>query len=140
MSIVNANLPLDDKVQALEAMAEGKEKMTYTKNLTHEEMDEYRERLSDTLVEIDKHEIDFEVVKQEHRGIIKPLKADVGALLDVIKRRAVDVTEECYLIPDYDSSMMEYYNSEGELIHSRRLKPEERQTTIKPFQSASNNY
>lgn len=136
MKAIYQDLSPEDRLNTIQAMSEGSEEMVYTKNLSREELDEYRENLTDSMVKIDQLESEFKMVKEEHAARIKPLKADNSFLLGIIKRRAIDITEQCYLIPDYDGGMMEYYNANGELVHSRRLKPEERQTSIKSLKSA----
>jgi len=48
-----------------------------------------------------------------------------------IRKRYVDEERMCLYVPDYDAGRMEVYEeATGLLVESRRLRPEERQTTM----------
>jgi len=131
MKTIYQDLGPDERVSTLEAMCDAKENFSYTKHLSRDELDEYRENLTDTMVKQSAIESEFADVKEEFKKKLKPVMRDVSQLFGIVKAKAIEVDELCFLIPDYNSGMMEYYNANGELVNSRRLKPEERQTAIR---------
>lgn len=106
------------------------EDFSFTKTLSPEEMDEYRERFAETCIELTEAEESLKVYSDLRKAEMKPVKELIRDLQKAIKNRAIEVEETAYLFPDYDSGVMNYYNSDGELLMSRRLRPEERQTNI----------
>ena len=59
-------------------------------------------------------------------------------LLTEIKTKQATVEGKLYHMPNHVDSMMEIYDSEGVLISTRRLRPEEKQGTIFSLTKASN--
>ena len=48
-----------------------------------------------------------------------------------IRAKGMQVSEDVYLIPNYESGIMDYVNEDGETVFSRRLLPTERQIIMK---------
>jgi len=65
-----------------------------------------------------------------HKAKVKPLKQSFATTLNKLRNKVDEVEEEVYLLADVDAGMMGYYNAEGNLVHVRVLKPEERQHRI----------
>lgn len=119
------------RAKAIEALADGTETLRYNRQLSREELDEYRENLTDVMVQKSEIENELASIKEEYKHRLKPVNGDLNLLFSIVKSKSIEVNEECFKIPNYDENMMEFYNSEGVMIESRRLKPEERQTSIK---------
>ena len=67
---------------------------------------------------------------------MKPLKEANRVRLSEIKTKQTTVEGTLYHIPNYDESMMETFDENGELVSSRRLRPEEKQGTVFSLQKA----
>ena len=106
------------------------EEMGYTRRFTPEELNERKEQLADASIEIS--EIEFEK-KQANDGFklrLKPLEEQKAVLLEELKNKSQFVKEDCYKFIDHDERMVGFYNSDGELISSRSIMPQEMQKTI----------
>lgn len=120
----------EERLKALKANADKMEELTYTKPLTQEELDEYRENYSDKSIEFSKLDDEKKVTVSSINDQVKPVKKDLDLLLRIIKTKAIEITDETYLFADHETGMMEYFDGNGEMVYARRLRPEEKQTTI----------
>lgn len=128
----------DDIKQILVDNCEGMEEMTYSKQLTDEELDQARETFVNNSLEIQVHDNILDEAREVHKANIKPLKKEAAILLNTLKTRYKEVEEKVYCIADHKAGIMEYVNLEGVVIHSRRLKPEERQGKMFPIAKVVN--
>jgi hypothetical protein len=72
--------------------------------------------------------------KKQHAEVfnsqLKPLKNQQGTLLVKLKNKAEYIKDICYKFIDQQDGKVGFYNSEGVLIESRQILPNERQKTI----------
>ena len=111
---------------------------TYYKQLTQEEMDVRREKLAENSIEHFELSEQLKEVKADFKEKMEPLIRDNHNLMKEIKTGQAEVEGEIFFVPDHDASMMETYNADGELISSRRLRPEEKQQRISFLKPAAN--
>lgn len=104
-------------------------KYSFMRKFTDEEMQEYKNELSDNSVEVDILQTELEEIKREYKEKIKPKAQRLKFLLKCLREKAVGITDEAYVL----KSDTEYciYSSEGELLLARALKPAEKQKTIR---------
>jgi hypothetical protein len=114
------------------------EHTSYYKQLTQEEMDQRRETLADNSIKHFELSEELKEVKSDFKEKMEPLIRDNHRLMQEIKTGQAEVEGEIFFVPDHDASMMETFNSDGELIASRRLKPEEKQQRISFLKPAAN--
>lgn len=97
--------------------------------------DQEKQDMKDELSIISIQTADAEKIKadalKQYTANIKILEVKRRALLGQLKAGFIEKEEMLYAFADQDTSMMEYYNKEGVLQHSRRLLPDEKQTRIK---------
>jgi hypothetical protein len=91
--------------------------------------------LSLRTIELSRVEEEFEAVKAEWKAKIKFLKENWKKSLTVLKQNGEWLDGEQFMFADQKRGVMEYYDSNGDFISSRRLLPEERQMTIFEDQS-----
>ena len=123
---------LDERKQILRESSYKSELRTYQRKLSSEEVnqrqkqyfqtDELLERELDTLADI----------KKDYKGRTDVFKSEKKVLAKSIRFKSEEVTGTCFDIVNFEESVMETYNSEGEFIESRPLLPTERQQQI-PF-------
>lgn len=118
--------------QILVDNCEGTEDMTYSRQLTEDELNIARETYVSNNLDIASCDDELKAAKAYHKAKIKPLKEEAADLLKTLKSRYQEVKEKVYKLPDHKAGMMEYVNLEGVVVHSRRLKPEERQGRMFP--------
>jgi gas vesicle protein len=114
--------------QILTDNADKIEESTYQKPLTPEELDLRRAQLSDKDIEL----ADLEDEKKEMMAGIKQrmdaVKTVKKTLRAEVRTRQTTVTGKLYHVANHDNNMMESFDEEGNLVSSRRLLPNERQS------------
>jgi hypothetical protein len=73
----------------------------------------------------------FIKAREAYAEAIKEPEKDNKYLMNCLDTGYVEVLEDVYLIDDQDNGFMLTYDRKGELLTSRRLAPEEKQTRIK---------
>lgn len=121
------NLPAPARLQYLQENAvnilEGE---TYMRPLSQEEMDIRREQLTDNYIQLSTIEERQKESNAAFKQLMDPLKKSNAVMLMELKTKQQEVMGTVYEMPNYESGMMEVYDHEGEMISSRRLKPEEK--------------
>jgi hypothetical protein len=116
----------------MSAIADRRETFGYTKQLTHEELIEYKNQLAEKAIEVKRLKDDLKLYSTQIKGELKPLVAEKDSILETIKAKAKYVNEMCSIVFDHEKGIAEYYSEEtGGIVHSRPLMAEERQINIK---------
>ncbi len=119
-----------DRIEALYANADKVESGTYYKQLTEEELAEKRITLSDLVENIDKLQTEKAELVKDLNERLKIEKASLRSVLTEIKTRVEEKQGDTYYFADHAQGLMSIYDSEGSLLSSRKLRPDERQKTI----------
>lgn len=61
----------------------------------------------------------------------KALNSEIAMYIEKLKTKKYTSDEEVYVIKQYDISKVSFYDKEGNLVSSRPMRPDERQTNIK---------
>ena len=108
------------------------EKFGYTKKLTHEELAEKKDELSEKVIKVRDLRADLKDYTANIKAELKPILAEKDELSAVIKAKAEFVNEMCSIIFEQEKGIAEYYSeSTSELVHTRPLTADEKQTNIK---------
>lgn len=121
-----------EKLRLLRDNCDEFEETTYVKPLSQEELDVKHEQLADNCIEVNALEETLKGVKAEFKGKIEPMKAERSTLLRQIKTRQEEATGKLFHFNNHDDGMRYTYDENGELVSSRRLRPDEKQKRI-PF-------
>lgn len=106
------------------------EQTSYQRALSQDELAARREDLADNCIKLNQFEDDLKDVKDSYKIKMDPLKASNKTLLVEIKTKQTKVDGILYHMANYDDGLMETYDSEGYIIGSRRLRPDEKQGII----------
>lgn len=117
-----------DFLQANAASIE--ERFTYFKSLTEEELSDLKEDYFRNLSKIEEAENELEKAKAIFKETVAVPKKELQELRATIKNKGRMVSEVVYLIPDYAELKMNYVNSDGETVSSRKMLPNERQMNL----------
>ncbi len=128
-----------ERIQALRDNAEKSEDFSYFREYLPEELDLLKDEYFQNASELQKHEEALKTAKDEFKFHADPIKAKMKESFTGIRIKGRTVTEQVYLLADHDSNMMEYYNESGEMIHSRRMLPDEKQLRIKMSVTGTND-
>jgi hypothetical protein len=127
-----------DRLQSMQEFASKVEQTTYQKVLTPDELAARREDLADDCIKINQLEDELKEIKDSYKAKMDPLKSANKERLTEIKTKQSTIDGTIYHIPDHETSMMETYDSEGMLVSSRRLRPEEKQGNVFQLKKAVN--
>ncbi len=125
-----------DRLICLQESALKVEQTTYQKVLTPDELAARREDLADDCIKLNTLEDELKEVKDSYKAKMDPLKLANKTRLTEIKTKQSTTDGILYHIPEHISGMMEIYDADGELVSSRRLRPEEKQGNVFAMQKA----
>lgn len=116
------------------------EDLGYVKEIPSERLEELKEVLVENNIELRSlREAKKEAVKGFNEQI-KPLEEINAQTTKQLKERSEYVNEQCYKFVDNEERTVGYYNSEGLLVFSRPIRPEEIQTTLNQAARAIGGY
>jgi len=118
------------RVQFLDANCTEVENIGFTREFTQEEMEAMKDNLADVSIELNDLQIEKKELVKEINLKMKPKDQCRKNLLESIRKRSEYVNEDCFKFVDHETNTVGYYNSEGLLVSTRRIKPEERQTKM----------
>jgi len=119
-----------ERILLLQQNADRIEETTYYKPLTQEELDLRRENLTDNAIKLSEFEDEKKDAMADFKAKMDPLTKENKKLLTEVKTRQAEVSGSLYHLSNHDDGMMETYDQNGELISTRRLRPEEKQQNI----------
>jgi hypothetical protein len=114
----------------LEDNCDAIEKVGYTRRFTTEELNERKEELADTSISISMIEEEKKASDDDFKLRRKPLDTRKKTLVEELKNKSEFVSEDCYKFIDHEERMVAFYNSDGEMVSSRPIMPQEMQKTI----------
>lgn len=125
------NIPAgDERIAALKEHAASTTHDDVERALTDGQRSRYKERLNIIQYrdkEIEEHLTEYTTPLKNER---KDIKTETRSIVQTLKDGFTKQEETVYLFPDFENSQMHYYNSDGDFIKSRDMRPEERQTSI----------
>lgn len=125
-------------LQLLRDNCDGAEEKTYYRDLTPEELDQQREKLTENFVQLNQLEEDLNKIKEEFKGKMKPFREDLKVLVQNVRTRTTKVKGQLFHFANYEENIMETFDEEGIFVSSRRLEKEERQQKIFTIPKAAN--
>lgn len=102
----------------------------YFRKFSEEELNEKKDTLVDTCINIDIKEEQFSDIKKTWSEEIKSIKKDRSTLTSVIKQKGEDAEGEIFEFQDHESGYMISLDIEGNEVNRRRLRPEEKQPNL----------
>lgn len=125
------------RLEALESDASFIEEGAYYKPLTEEEITERQVLVSKTCIELFDLEEEKKLEMKKFKIQIDPLKEKNNAMLTEIRSGQKKTHGKQFHMMNSDNNMMEIFDEAGDLIHSRRLTPKEKQTNLRFIPGAS---
>jgi hypothetical protein len=101
---------------------------SYVKKFSSEKIEELKDELSEVSIEQDNKEEELKELSKGLKEEIKPLKEQKKRLLKNLREKSEMINETVFVLKD--DANYNVYNSEGELLETRKLKPNEIQKTI----------
>lgn len=122
--------PLLVRRQMLEDNCVAIEKITYPYQFSDEEMEARKTSLANFDIEISELEAEKKAIQDRIKEKMKPITKNRGKLIEDIKRKYENVTDECYKLLDRGKGMAYYYNGNGDCVMERPIGRQELQKTI----------
>lgn len=123
-------LTVQERLQILRNNADEVEQTTYDKDLTQEELDAKREQFVDNSIQISSLEDELNEQKTKYKAKIDPIKLVNKTLQQEVKTKKQKVKGTLFHMANHESGFMETYDEAGELIATRRLRPDEKQARL----------
>lgn len=120
----------EQRIRFLKDNCDKIEERGYMKRFSPERIQQMKETLAETSIEINDIELEKKELIAEIKVRLEPLIGHRKTLLKGIKNKAEYTTEACYKFVDMDEKMVGYYNGEGDLIDARPAMGDELQGTI----------
>lgn len=120
----------EEREKMLDANALRSEERDVKKPFTEDEKDGMRKELSRDLVELNKLNEAFKKAKKAHEEACAPLKTNVEAMTKSLRAGFIEVKQDVYLYDYQEQGIMATYDRDGNLLETRRLMPEEKQTNV----------
>lgn len=132
-------LSQEERIQMMRNHADKVEETTYEKELTQEELDAKREMFVDNSIQVSNLEDELNAYKASYKGKMEPLKQINKVLQQEVKTKRQRVKGTLFHMANHETSYMEVYDETGELVSSRRLRPDEKQARLFVAKPAAND-
>lgn len=119
-----------ERRRILQDNADKVEQGSYFKVLNEEETLVLREELAEVSIKQRTLDQERKDMLAEWKERMEPVKRRKEVLIDNLRSGQEELEGNLYLIADHDAGDMLYYDGEGVLIKTRRLRPDERQVKI----------
>lgn len=103
---------------------------TYERTITEEERASYGEKVIELSMEVDNKEDEKKATVKMFSDDIKAAKEQRKEVLKTLKKGTVETADKIHTFYDFDNAKVHEYNSNGERVIVRRMKPEERQLNL----------
>lgn len=123
-------LSAEDRRSVLESEAIAIEEGKYEKPLTEAEIAFRKDNLAEDSINQAVILDEFQKVKQHFKDRLDPIKEKISLTLREIKFKSVETEGRLYKMADFDDQMIHKVDELGNVIHSRKMLPEERQFRI----------
>lgn len=123
-------LPADERRDTLEGLTDVREKRTYMKELSSDELIMAKDQLAQDAMRIATIEADKKEAMANFKAELAPILSSFAETREKIRAQAVQAEEDCFVVRDYDQQVVHYVAPDGTPVHSRPMLPEERQFRI----------
>ncbi|MGH7240503.1 MAG: hypothetical protein ACREHG_10645 [Candidatus Saccharimonadales bacterium] len=123
-------MSVHDRLKTLQDTSDKIEETSYLKSLSPEELDVKRESFTENAIKVSQFQDELQEIKDRYKEQIKPLSDANKTLLEEIKTKHELVHGKVYHVANFDSGFMETFDDRGELIGTRRLRPDEKQANL----------
>lgn len=122
-------LSAEERLQIMHNHADHVEDTEYEKDLSEEELIAKKDQAMENDFKLDDLEAELKKKKAEIKNKIEPIKLKNKDLKKEIRTKKKVVKGKIFHMANHTESMMETYDHTGEMVFSRRLRPEEKAPT-----------
>lgn len=122
--------PINERAELLRNSCDRCERQSYARQLTPDEIMGKKDTLSDLMIEKSRIEEEMKLAMQDYKERLSPYKTEVQSNLQAIRTKVEECTGLVFYFAEHETGMMHVYDDKGDLIESRRLRPDEKVQTI----------
>jgi hypothetical protein len=117
--------------ERLKNLSVGQEQMPVRTPVGTQERREIDNRFTELAIKIAGFQDKLDLARFEFKTAAKPLQEEMTEILNILRAGYKESKKMCFLVPDYEAGEMQYMDPDtGEVVFTRRLRPEERQMSI----------
>lgn len=132
------NIPPSERRRYLEDSADKVlEDYSYVRRLTEEELEAVAVKLGEAMVELAKYNQQKADYLARLKEEMAPFNSLVKEATEALRTKTEEVTGLAFEFKDLENGMIETYSEEGDLLGSRRMRPEEGENQVSIFRMRS---
>lgn len=131
------NLTSEDRKSLLESEAIAIEEGKYEKPLTADELAYFKDELAQNSINQAVILDELKEIKDSYKERLKPIVEKISEAITAVKYKSVTKEGRLYKLADFDDQMIHKVDELGNVIHSRKMLPEERQFRIQALKSSA---
>lgn len=131
--------PPHEREELLKGMVDKTDLQSVRRHYNEEEKSQMKDHLTKETIEMLDSQDEFKEIKKTFNKAIDAHKKQIVMASKDLKRGYSENTETVYGVADHERDMMDFYDSRGEYLNSRRLLPDERQTTMLSMNTGTHN-
>ena len=110
----------EERIEKLNSIAAGKERITYLRNLTEAEIDAESKELASLCRRRNELEEEKKNVAKDYQTQIDSVKQNIDRSATLLEDGRKECVEDCFKVLDIDAREVGFYNSRGELVRMRK--------------------
>lgn len=110
----------EERIEKLNSIAAGKERITYLRNLTEAEINAESKELASLCRRRNELEEEKKNVAKDYQMQIDSVKQNIERSATLLEDGRKECVEDCFKILDIDAREVGFYNSRGELVRMRK--------------------
>ena len=110
----------EGRMEKLNSIAAGKERITYLRNLTEAEIDAESKELASLCRRRNELEEEKKNVAKDYQTQIDSVKQNIDRSATLLEDGRKECVEDCFKVLDIDAREVGFYNSRGELVRMRK--------------------
>ena len=110
----------EERMEKLNSIASGKERITYLRNLTEAEIDAESKELASLCRRRNELEEEKKNVAKDYQTQIDSVKQNIDRSATLLEDGRKECVEDCFKVLDIDAREVGFYNNRGELVRMRK--------------------
>ena len=110
----------EERMEKLNSIAAGKERITYLRNLTEAEIDAESKELASLCRRRNELEEEKKNVAKDYQTQIDSVKQNIDRSATLLEDGRKECVEDCFKVLDIDAREVGFYNNRGELVRMRK--------------------
>ena len=110
----------EERIEKLNSIAAGKERITYLRNLTEAEIDAESKELASLCRRRNELEEEKKNVAKDYQTQIDSVKQNIDRSSTLLEDGRKECVEDCFKVLDIDAREVGFYNNRGELVRMRK--------------------